>query len=75
MMDEYDVFLDQVARKLTLDILANYALGKEQKGRQFIIITPQDLRHMTTSNEVRIHKMPDPERINANVAQQQTLDF
>ena len=74
-MDEYDVFLDQMARKLTLDILAEYARDKEQKGRQFIIITPQDLRHMRTANDLRIHKMPDPERIHTGVAQQQTLDF
>jgi chromosome segregation ATPase len=74
-MDEYDVFLDQMARKLTLDILAEYARDKEQQGRQFIIITPQDLRHMTTSDEVRIHKMPDPERIHTNEPQQQTLNF
>jgi len=75
LMDEYDVFLDQMARKFTLDILAAYARDPVQKGRQFIIITPQDLRHMTTSDEVRIHKMPDPERIHTGVAQQQTLNF
>ena len=69
------MFLDQMARKVTLDILAEYAKGKEQRGRQFIIITPQDLRHMKTSNKVRIHKMPDPERIHVGVPQQQTLNF
>jgi chromosome segregation ATPase len=74
-MDEYDVFLDQMARKMTLDLLAKYAKDKEQRGRQFIIITPQDLRHMKTGPDVRIHKMPDPERIHTGVAQQQTLDY
>ena len=74
-MDEYDVFLDQMARKLTLDVLVEYARDKEQRGRQFIIITPQDLRHVTITNDLRIQKMPDPERIFTGVPQQQSLHF
>ena len=74
-MDEYDVFLDQMARKLTLDVLVEYARDKEQRGRQFIIITPQDLRHVTITNDLRIQKMPDPERIFTGVPQQQSLQF
>ncbi len=74
-MDEYDVFLDQVVRKITLVQLMNYALTPEQRHRQFIIITPQDLSDIQVTNEVRIIRCPDPVRNTAHGAQQQTLGF
>lgn len=61
-MDEYDVFLDQVSRKITLMELQKYALEPEQRGRQFIIITPQDLHGIVSSSTVKHLRMPAPER-------------
>lgn len=74
-MDEYDVFLDNVARKLTLDQLQVYAFRPDQMFRQFIVITPHDLSAVTATPTVRIFKMADPERrTSASGLQQQTLD-
>lgn len=74
-MDEYDVFLDNVARKLTLDQLQLYAFRPDQQFRQFIVITPHELSSVKSGPNVRIFKMQDPERRQtASGLQQQTLD-
>jgi hypothetical protein len=74
-MDEYDVFLDQVSRRVTLRELQNYALDPNQEGRQFIIVTPQDLSGIISSNDVRHVQMPAPTRTaRAHDAVQATLD-
>ena len=72
-MDEYDVFLDQIARKVTLNLLQDYALRPEQKGRQFVIITPQSLSDIRTTPQTRIHRMQPPVRSSAHGAVQTTL--
>jgi hypothetical protein len=72
-MDEYDVFLDQVVRKTTLIQLMKYALAPEQRHRQFIIVTPQDISEIQVTNEVRIIRCPDPVTSTARGAQQTTL--
>jgi peptidoglycan hydrolase CwlO-like protein len=41
VLDEFDVFLDPITRKLTIDSLIKMATGKEMRHRQFIFITPQ----------------------------------
>lgn len=60
VMDEFDVFLDPVARKTALETMISVA--KEYEHRQFIFITPQDLSSIRTDSKLQIHKMPDPER-------------
>ena len=75
LMDEYDVFLDEVARKLTLEELQKYALRPQQRGRQLLIITPNSLSDVITSNDVRIQKMAPPARNVAHGLQQQVLDY
>ncbi|KAK2976778.1 hypothetical protein RJ640_002050 [Escallonia rubra] len=40
-MDEFDVFMDAVSRKISLDTLVDFAL---QHGSQWIFITPHDIR-------------------------------
>lgn len=63
VMDEYDVFLDQIARSITIHQLIEYAQDPLQEGRQFIVITPQDLTAVQTNPErVKIVKMATPER-------------
>lgn len=74
-MDEYDVFLDEVSRKVTLDELQQYALDPRQRGRQLLIITPNSLNDVKTSNKVRIKRMAPPSRSSAHGMQQQVLDF
>lgn len=68
------MFLDEIARKLTLDSLCNYALTKEQRNRQFIIITPHSLKDVRTNNEVRIVNMGNPITNSAHGLQQQTIN-
>ena len=75
IMDEYDVFLDEVTRRVTLDQLCLYSKLPRQRGKQFIIVTPHKLDSVQTDNLVRINKMPDPVRTSAVGLQQQVLPF
>lgn len=73
-MDEYDIFMDEVTRKLTLDNLQDYARLPEQRNRQFIILTPHRLPDITPSKFIKVLNMNPPERHSAAGLQQQTLD-
>ena len=73
LMDEYDVFMDQITRRTTLKQIQMYAVDPIQNGRQFIIITPQDLSDVQTSNDVRVHRVKPPVRGAAHGAQQHTV--
>lgn len=72
-MDEYDVFLDNDARNLTLEKLQRHALDASQFGRQFFIITPHNLNTVRVNNNVRIFVVPPP-NTSANGFQQTTID-
>ena len=73
VMDEFDVFLDAVSRKIALMTLVEIA--KKMDHRQFILITPQDLSNITPDDKVRIFKLNPPARSNAvGGLTQQTLD-
>lgn len=73
LMDEYDVFLDEIARKTTLKQVQEYALLPHQRGRQFIVITPNNLNDVVTTKDVRIQRMKAPERTSARGPRQSTL--
>lgn len=74
VMDEFDVFLDPVARKIALENLIT--LAKSMENRQFIFITPQDLSSIKTDPQLKIFHLKAPIRSNlVGVAAQQTLDF
>lgn len=73
VMDEFDVFLDPVSRKIALQTMINVA--KEMEHRQFIFITPQDLSSIQTDSKLKIFQMKNPKRGNVGGAQQQTLAF
>lgn len=74
VMDEFDVFLDPVARKLALKTLID--ISKEMEHRQFIFITPQDLSNIPTDPKLRIYHLKPPKRGNmVGGPQQQTLNF
>lgn len=74
LMDEYDVYLDQITREITLKEMQKYALGKEQRGRQFIVITPQSLDSVVTTNEVRVHRLKAPDVNSARGPRQALID-
>ncbi len=45
-MDEFDVFMDAVRRTISIELLIKVA--QQYRNRQFIFITPQDPRHVST---------------------------
>ena len=60
VMDEFDVFLDPIARKIALQTMIKVAKSFEH--RQFIFITPQDVSNITTDSKLKIFQMEPPER-------------
>lgn len=74
LMDEYDVFMDEPTRKLTLELLKAYSCMPNQCQRQFIILTPHSLGNLSTGDRVHVSRMPEPVRLSAHGLQQQTLD-
>jgi chromosome segregation ATPase len=74
ILDEFDVFLDPVARKLTINSLIEMA--KSMPHRQFVFITPQDVSNVTTDPMLKVFKMTPPARTSvAGGPTQQTLEF
>jgi structural maintenance of chromosomes protein 6 len=74
ILDEFDVFLDTEARKLTIKALI--VVAKRMKHRQFIFITPQDLSSIQPDDQLKILKLTAPQRHgNAGGLSQQVLDF
>jgi len=74
VMDEFDVFLDPMSRKIALDTMVQVAKGLEH--RQFIFITPQDLSNLKTDPMLKIfHMKPPPRSAAVGGATQQTIDF
>ncbi|CCH62945.1 hypothetical protein TBLA_0I02890 [Henningerozyma blattae CBS 6284] len=63
-LDEYDVFMDQVNRKTSTQLIVQKL--KDDSRTQTIIITPQDIGKITDidSDGVNIHRLRDPERLN-----------
>jgi structural maintenance of chromosomes protein 6 len=73
VMDEFDVFLDAISRKIALMTLVEIA--KKMEHRQFILITPQDLSNITPDDKVKIFKLNAPARnVTVDNLTQQTLD-
>eukprot|EP00127_Corallochytrium_limacisporum_P004893 Clim_evm37s191 gene=Clim_evmTU37s191 len=62
ILDEFDVFMDTINRIKALNILVRAAERRDH--RQFIIITPQDIRGINADNmdNVRVQNMPMPQR-------------
>ncbi|XP_067400836.1 structural maintenance of chromosomes protein 6 isoform X3 [Emydura macquarii macquarii] len=59
-LDEFDVYMDMVNRRISMDMMLKMA--DSQRHRQFILLTPQSMSSLPTSNLIRILRMPDPER-------------
>ncbi|KAJ2940693.1 hypothetical protein O0L34_g14802 [Tuta absoluta] len=59
-MDEFDVFMDDVNRKIVLKLLIEHACNNTS--RQFVFLTPQDAADaaVTAAPRISIHRMPDP---------------
>jgi len=59
-MDEFDVFMDAVNRKISIDLLLK--CSSQNQNRQFIFITPHDFSQIQLAEGVKIVKMHPPER-------------
>lgn len=59
-LDEFDVFMDNVNRARSMGLMIQAA--RRAVGRQFILITPQSMNNVEMGDDVKIHKMSDPER-------------
>lgn len=56
-MDEFDVFMDAVSRKISLDTLVDFALTQ---GSQWIFITPNDISMVKQDERIKKQQMPAP---------------
>ncbi|KAI0647716.1 P-loop containing nucleoside triphosphate hydrolase protein [Trametes meyenii] len=65
-LDEFDVFMDAVNRRISMKMMVDTA--NSSKGKQFILITPQDMNTVNFGPTVRVHQMADPERGQATLA-------
>jgi len=59
-MDEFDVFMDAVNRRISIEILVEAA--RTHKNRQYIFITPHDLSQVPNASDISIVRMHPPER-------------
>lgn len=56
-MDEFDVFMDAVSRKISLDTLVDFAVAQ---GSQWIFITPHDISIVKAGDRIKKQQMAAP---------------
>ncbi|RWR86686.1 structural maintenance of chromosomes protein 6B-like protein isoform X1 [Cinnamomum micranthum f. kanehirae] len=56
-MDEFDVFMDAVSRKISLDTLVDFAVAQ---GSQWIFITPHDISMVKPGERIKKQQMAAP---------------
>ncbi|WCJ36463.1 structural maintenance of chromosomes 6A [Euphorbia peplus] len=56
-MDEFDVFMDAVSRKISLDTVVDFAL---EQGSQWIFITPHDISMVKQGDRIKKQQMAAP---------------
>lgn len=57
-MDEFDVFMDAVNRKVSMDALIEFARDSNNIEKQFLFITPQDISAVDASaSDIKVQKM------------------
>ncbi|CAI9768234.1 unnamed protein product [Fraxinus pennsylvanica] len=56
-MDEFDVFMDAVSRKISLDAIVDFALAQ---GSQWIFITPHDISMVKNDEKIKKQQMAAP---------------
>ncbi|KAL2009256.1 hypothetical protein VTN00DRAFT_7450 [Thermoascus crustaceus] len=59
-LDEFDVYMDSVNRKMAIDMLMLAA--RRSIGRQFILITPGSRAEISLAPDVRVKELAEPER-------------
>lgn len=57
-MDEFDVFMDAVNRRISMQTLLEFARSDNHSNKQFLFITPQDLSAINADDpDVKVQKM------------------
>ncbi|KAF2553861.1 hypothetical protein F2Q68_00036884 [Brassica cretica] len=56
-MDEFDVFMDAVSRKISLDALVDFAIAH---GAQWMFITPHDISMVNSHERIKKQQMAAP---------------
>uniref|UniRef100_A0AAY4BE51 Structural maintenance of chromosomes protein 6 n=2 Tax=Denticeps clupeoides TaxID=299321 RepID=A0AAY4BE51_9TELE len=69
-LDEFDVFMDMVNRRLSMDMMLK--LASSQRYRQFIFLTPQSMSSIPENNLIRILRLNDPDRTQTTLSFGQT---
>ncbi|KAI0269879.1 P-loop containing nucleoside triphosphate hydrolase protein [Gloeopeniophorella convolvens] len=59
-LDEFDVFMDAVNRRISMKMMIDTANSSD--GKQYVLITPQNMQNIHVGPTVRVHRMSDPER-------------
>lgn len=59
-LDEFDVYMDMVNRRISMDMMLKVASG--QLYRQFVFLTPQSMGSLPVSKIINILRLKDPER-------------
>ncbi|KAH9830703.1 structural maintenance of chromosomes protein 6-like [Teratosphaeria destructans] len=59
-LDEFDVFMDNVNRATSMQIMI--AAMRRSVGKQYVLITPQAMGNVEIGEDVKVHRMSDPER-------------
>ncbi|XP_023256280.1 structural maintenance of chromosomes protein 6-like [Seriola lalandi dorsalis] len=70
-LDEFDVYMDMVNRRISMDMMLKVAAG--QRYRQFIFLTPQTI-NLPISEIIRILRLKDPDRGQNNTQRGQDED-
>ncbi|XP_073349307.1 structural maintenance of chromosomes protein 6 [Pagrus major] len=71
-LDEFDVYMDMVNRRISMDMMLKVAAG--QRYRQFIFLTPQSMSSLPVSKLIRILRLNDPDRSQNNAQRTQEED-
>uniref|UniRef100_A0A673AYD5 Structural maintenance of chromosomes protein 6 n=1 Tax=Sphaeramia orbicularis TaxID=375764 RepID=A0A673AYD5_9TELE len=66
-LDEFDVYMDMVNRRISMDMMLKVAAG--QSYRQFIFLTPQNMSSLPESENINILRLKDPDRGQNNASQ------
>jgi len=71
VMDEFDIFMDAMARKLAMQQVIEHGMADFMENRQMILITPQNLKDVEDHPKFReglisIQRLLPPERLNSN---------
>jgi len=58
-LDEFDVFMDAVNRKLATDLILDSA---RRSSKQYILLTPQDITIVENETDIKVQMLQDPTR-------------